>query len=149
MKNYYRILGLKENASTEEIKRAYRKLAKEFHPDKNASPSAEGHFQEILEAYTTLSDSSKRQIYDNPAKDYASYQTDQPENVPQATPKTIFWGIYVLILGVGLMILQNLWNPTWWNPRIGLLVVILGLALIGFGIFLREKRYFFGKKTTV
>ena len=63
MKNYYDILGLQKNANNEDIKQAYRKLAKEYHPDKN--PNTKEKFQEIQEAYETLSDHDKKNKYDN------------------------------------------------------------------------------------
>lgn len=64
MKNYYEILGLAKSASQEEIKKAYRSLSKQYHPDVN--PDGEARFKEIAEAYETLSDPAKRAQYDNP-----------------------------------------------------------------------------------
>lgn len=61
-KDYYLILGVSKNASAEEIKRAYRKLAHEYHPDKNQSDGE--RFKEINEAYQVLSDPQKRARYD-------------------------------------------------------------------------------------
>lgn len=64
-RDYYEILGLEKTCSDEEIKKAYRKLAMEFHPDRNPdNKEAEEKFKEIAEAYETLSDSGKRQQYD-------------------------------------------------------------------------------------
>merc|ERR1711962_1341879 len=63
-KDYYSILGVTKGASDDEIKKAYRKLALKYHPDKNQSPGAEERFKEIGEAYDVLSDSRKKQIYD-------------------------------------------------------------------------------------
>lgn len=65
MKDYYQILGVGPRASEEEIKRAFRKLAIAFHPDKNSSPQAEVLILEINEAYEVLSDPEKRTLYDN------------------------------------------------------------------------------------
>ncbi|CAN5576786.1 hypothetical protein BH10BAC4_BH10BAC4_08260 [soil metagenome] len=64
MKNYYRILRISRQASEEEIKRAYWRLALVFHPDKNQSPESASLFQEINEAYEVLSDQDKKVIYD-------------------------------------------------------------------------------------
>lgn len=63
--DYYKMLGVGKNASVDEIKRAYRKLAFKYHPDKNqGNKEAEEHFKEINEAYAVLSDPQKRQQYD-------------------------------------------------------------------------------------
>jgi DnaJ-class molecular chaperone len=64
MKDFYDILGVSRNASESEIKKAYRKMSLEYHPDKNSSPSASSKFQEINEAYETLGDVQKRKQYD-------------------------------------------------------------------------------------
>lgn len=63
-RDYYDILGVSKNSSLEEIKRAYRKLALEWHPDRNKSAHANEKFKEINEAYAVLSDPKKRQAYD-------------------------------------------------------------------------------------
>ncbi len=64
MKDYYRILGVEPGAGVEEIKKAYRRLARKYHPDRNPNPSAHELFREINEAYHVLSDPEKRQEYD-------------------------------------------------------------------------------------
>ncbi|WML47466.1 molecular chaperone DnaJ [Neobacillus sp. PS3-34] len=63
-RDYYEVLGLSKGASKEEIKKAYRKLSKQFHPDINKEPDAADKFKEVKEAYETLSDDQKRAHYD-------------------------------------------------------------------------------------
>ncbi|XP_045164176.1 dnaJ homolog subfamily B member 9-like [Mercenaria mercenaria] len=63
-KDFYEILGVKRNAKEKEIKRAFRKLAVKYHPDKNKDPDAEKQFVEIAKAYEVLSDPEKRRRYD-------------------------------------------------------------------------------------
>ena len=64
-RDYYEVLGVQKSASEEEIKKAYRKLAREFHPDRNpGDKTAEGKFKEVQEAYDVLSDQTKRSQYD-------------------------------------------------------------------------------------
>jgi len=63
-KNYYSILGVDKNATDEDIKKAYRALAKKYHPDVSTEPDAEQRFKDINEAYQTLGDKDKRAMYD-------------------------------------------------------------------------------------
>ena len=63
-RDYYEVLGVSRNTSPEEIKDAYRKLALQYHPDRNKAPDAEEKFKEISEAYAVLSDEEKRRQYD-------------------------------------------------------------------------------------
>lgn len=64
MKDFYEVLGVSKNATEAEIKSAYRKLALKWHPDKNKSSEATAKFKQINEAYEVLSDTKKRQMYD-------------------------------------------------------------------------------------
>ncbi len=68
MNNYYKILGVSEDADTDTIKKAYRDLAKKYHPDKNKESGAEERFKEISEAYEHLGDPTKKNKYDNSRK---------------------------------------------------------------------------------
>lgn len=63
-RDYYEVLGIQRSANKEEIKNSYRKLALQYHPDRNKSPGAEEKFKEISEAYAVLSDDEKRKRYD-------------------------------------------------------------------------------------
>lgn len=63
-RDYYEVLGISKTASKDEIKDAYRKLAMQYHPDRNKAPDAEEKFKEISEAYAALSDDEKRKQYD-------------------------------------------------------------------------------------
>lgn len=74
-KDYYKILGVERKASEEEIRKAYRELAKKHHPDRNPdNKQAEERFKEINEAYQVLSDPKKREVYDRVGSDYSSWQ---------------------------------------------------------------------------
>ncbi|VDN59879.1 unnamed protein product [Dracunculus medinensis] len=68
-KDYYKILGIAKSASDDEIKKAYRKMALKYHPDKNKEPGAEAKFKEVAEAYDVLSDPKKKDIYDKFGED--------------------------------------------------------------------------------
>ncbi len=66
MKDYYEILGIQKSATKDEVKKAFRKLASKYHPDKKGGDEAK--FKEISEAYSTLSDDKKRSEYDTYGK---------------------------------------------------------------------------------
>ena len=64
-RDYYEVLGVQKSASEDDIKKAYRKMAKQYHPDLNpGDKTAEAKFKEVNEAYEVLSDSNKRSRYD-------------------------------------------------------------------------------------
>src|SRR5947209_9027412 len=69
-RDYYDALGVSRTASTEELQRAYRKLARQYHPDVNRDPGAEERFKEVSEAYSVLSDPDTRRRYDRFGPDF-------------------------------------------------------------------------------
>jgi curved DNA-binding protein len=88
-KDYYKILGLDRNASGDDIRKAYRKLAKKYHPDYNPKDKgAEERFKEINEAYEVLGDSKKRSHYDRLGSDFSQWQRRG------GTPGDFNWGQY-------------------------------------------------------
>jgi molecular chaperone DnaJ len=86
--DHYKILGVGKNASDEEIKKAYRKLARQYHPDRNpGDKSAEERFKEISQAHDVLSDADKRKAYDRGASPLGGF------GVPNFDPSTFSGGI--------------------------------------------------------
>lgn len=79
-RDYYEVLGVQRGASKDQIKDSYRKLALQFHPDRNKSPEAEAKFKEITEAYAVLSDDEKRRQYDSFGRE-GVYQRYSPEEI--------------------------------------------------------------------
>jgi len=77
-KDYYQILGVSRNADANEIKLAYRKLARKYHPDVSDEKDAEDRFKEVAEAYEVLRDSDKRAAYDQLGREYRSGQQFRP-----------------------------------------------------------------------
>ena len=74
--DFYQILGVPRDASQEDIQRAYRKLARTYHPDVNHDPGAEDRFKEVSEAYDVLSDPQTRRRYDAFGRDFRQVPED-------------------------------------------------------------------------
>ena len=135
-KNYWEILGLRTNASQEEIKKAYRKKAFELHPDKNKSGHAEQQFIELTEAYEFLK-SSKKITYQNTASDawadkvkeearkqarmsYEEFKRKKQIQESQELQKARILGVGFFVLLI-LAIFINVW--------IGVVIVVLGFLV--------------------
>jgi len=89
-KDYYDVLGIARDASKDQIKDAYRKLALQYHPDRNKAPEAEERFKEISEAYAVLSDDQKRQQYDTLGSADFSQQYSQEDIFRNADFESVF-----------------------------------------------------------
>jgi molecular chaperone DnaJ len=89
-RDYYEVLGVKKTATQDEVKKAYRKLARQYHPDANPNdPKAEEKFKEVSSAYEVLSDAEKRKVYDTGPSYFGqgaprggTYQPGQGQNMP-------------------------------------------------------------------
>jgi curved DNA-binding protein len=77
-KDYYEVLGVTRSAAADEVKRAYRKLARKYHPDVSKERNAENRFKEVQEAYEVLRDPEKRAAYDQLGRDYRPGQQFRP-----------------------------------------------------------------------
>ncbi|MFF1654037.1 DnaJ domain-containing protein, partial [Streptomyces sp. NPDC058255] len=80
-RDYYDVLGVARDASSEEIQQAFRKLARKHHPDVNKDPAAEERFKEINDAYSVLSDPRTRQRYDRFGENFRQIPEDYDERV--------------------------------------------------------------------
>lgn len=89
-RDYYEVLGVPRDATKDQIKDAYRKLALQYHPDRNKSPDAEEKFKEISEAYAVLSDDQKRQQYDTLGRADFSQQYTQEDIFRNVDFESIF-----------------------------------------------------------
>lgn len=90
--NYYKTLGLEQSASKEEIGKAYRKLARQYHPDRNKDPGAEDEFKRISEAYAVLKDEEKRAQYDRYGAQWEAQQNGAPFNSKYSGNGHADWG---------------------------------------------------------
>ncbi len=77
-KDYYKIMGVSRDVTQEDLKKAYRKLAREFHPDVSKAPNAEQRFKEINEAYEVLKDPQKRAAYDRLGNNWRNGEQFRP-----------------------------------------------------------------------
>lgn len=130
-KDYYAILGVPRNATLEQIKEAYRRLAKEYHPDKKPSPEAEEMFKLINEAYQVLSDPVKRAEYDA-LYDVLMSRASAPTK-PEAHGSHVAG--YGLRLRIQEVLVKHLFDPMpKWIAALFILacVLILAFRLMGF-----------------
>ena len=106
VKNYYKILGLNKGATEDDIKKAYRKMALKFHPDKNKDSDAEERFKEIAEAYEVLSDNKKKYKYDNTSRrnstpnnnhswSFSFRPSDSPSGKPSSAVSSELSGLFL------------------------------------------------------
>lgn len=112
LRSYYDVLGVNEKASDEEIRHAYRQLAREWHPDKNPSPDAVAKTQELNEAYTVLKDPVKRSMYDAGEGELGDVDMNE---APSMIPESIIR--FSLQAGAVPAILQKWIESLWLAPN--------------------------------
>ena len=116
--NYYDTLGVSKNATATEIKAAYRKLALQWHPDRNKEDGAEKKFKEINHAYETLTDPGKKQMYDQLGHDGynqsggrgnpgGGYSQSGPSPIRTAHPEILLMGQDLETFLIHLIFLSN------------------------------------------
>ncbi len=106
MKNHYNVLGVKTDATQEEIKKSYRNLALKFHPDKNnGSLLATDRFTEIQNAYQILSNVQKRKTFDNFWNIYFDEQNDylSPDEIPVSTTRD-YSNLYIFLTAIAILL---------------------------------------------
>jgi hypothetical protein len=126
--DHYKVLGLPRDASTGDIRRAYRALVKQWHPDRNGSPRASEVFRALHEAYTTLLDPTRRAAYDEELRFYREARNAQPMPGPSPRPprarpsreatvgRFAYYGLHAAGLAFGIALVT------------GILVGVLGLG---------------------
>mgnify|MGYP002571681013 CR=1 FL=1 len=104
-RDYYEVLGVAKNADEKTIKKAYRKLAKKYHPDTNAgNPDAEKKFKEVTEAYSVLSDPEKKKMYDQ----FGHAAFDQSAAIRAVDSKMVSRDSKVVLEDIRSIILQEM-----------------------------------------
>ncbi len=148
MKDYYTILGVSKNATTDQIKRAYRRLAKQYHPDVNPSPEAHQIFIEIQEAYEVLSDPIRRQQYDQIfVHSYEQTSYSQTYHRPRASyrpGRDKLMTYYIAFLGIfiySLFLLSSDKRSDFWIGLgvLGFIIGLLGTTILGFVLYFRRR----------